>query len=167
MALPFEMKLKLNLSDLQRSWLILSCFIETKEVSQHLHNTFHWLNGEVSCAHKRISRFSLAGVLGFQGEQVDGGRVFICVHRGGTHALPWQLALNQVWHSHMSENNGILYVFEHVSFPQQLQMESDDWMSLTRETGLPKWELGDHEAIPKADLQSDGSRSHCHPTSTW
>lgn len=59
------------------SCLALSCFIETKEVSQQLHKTFHWLNGEGSYAHIKISSFSFARIAGFQGEQVD-GRAYVC-----------------------------------------------------------------------------------------
>ena len=61
------------------SCLALCCFIETKEVSQQLHKTFHCLNGEGSYAHIRISSFSLARIKGFQGEQVDGKSVFVYV----------------------------------------------------------------------------------------
>lgn len=61
------------------SCLALGCFIETEEVSQQLHKTFHWLNGEGSYAHIRISSLSLARIAGFQGERVDGKRVCVCV----------------------------------------------------------------------------------------
>lgn len=47
------------------------------------------------------------------------------------------LCLNQVWHPHMSGNNGILYVFEDVSFSQQVQMESEGCCSgRRRRTGM-------------------------------
>lgn len=57
--------------------------------------------------------------------------VQMCV-RGGV----GYLCLNQVWHPHMSENNGILYVFEHVSFSQQVQMESEGCCRRRRRTGM-------------------------------
>lgn len=73
------MKLKLNLCDLQwqryelpGSWLQEDRFIETVEVSQRLHKTFHWLSGEGSYAHIKISSFSLVRITGFQGELGDG-----------------------------------------------------------------------------------------------
>lgn len=66
----------------------------------------------------------------------------------------------------MSENNGILYVFEHVSISQRDQMESDGWSQLRSKKEMLKWELGGREAIPVADLQSDGGRTRCHPTSS-
>ncbi len=111
------------------SCMALGCFIETKEVSQHLHKTFHWLNGEGSYAHIIISSFSLVWLQGFKVSRLMVSVcVFLCVcTKRGTPGLPWQLCLNQVWHPHMSENNGILYVFEHVSVSQQAQMESDGW----------------------------------------
>lgn len=68
------------------SCLALGCFIETKEVSQQLHKTFHWLNGEGSYAHIRISSFSLVRIAGFQGEQWNGMGsvcVYVCVQGSG------------------------------------------------------------------------------------
>lgn len=59
------------------SRLALSCFIDSDGVSQRLHKTFHWLNGEGSYAHIRISSFSLAWIVGLQGEQVVGK--YVCV----------------------------------------------------------------------------------------
>lgn len=147
------------------SCLALGCFIESAEVSQQLHKIFHWLNGEGSYAHIRISSFSLARIAGFQGEQVDGKCVCLCVCMctgGGTPGLPWQLCLNQVWHPHMSENNGILYVFGHVSVSQQAQMESDGWSRLRRGTAMLKWESGPPRGHPcgwPAVSQSRGSLS--------
>lgn len=52
------------------------CFIESEEVSPQLHKTFHWLNGEGSYAHIRISSFSLTHFVGFQGER---GERCVCV----------------------------------------------------------------------------------------
>lgn len=131
--------------------LARSCFIETKGVSQQLHKTFHWLNGEGSYAHIKISSFSLARITGvsrWAGWWEVSMCVWVCAcaHKGGGRrpGLPWQLCLNQVWHSHMSENNGILYVFEHVSVSQRAQMESDGWSRLRRRTEMLKWESGDH-----------------------
>lgn len=71
--------------------------------------------------------------------------MYVCVRKGGKGGacgLPWQLFLNQVWHFHMSENNGILYVFEHVSALHRGQMESDGRSPLRRKTETPKWEWG-------------------------
>lgn len=65
----------------------------------------------------------------------------------------------------MSENNGILYVFERVSVSQRAQMESDGRSPLWRRTQTPKWEGGDHEAVRAADPRSDRAGAHCHPTS--
>lgn len=45
-------------------------------------------------------------------------------------------------------------------------MESDGWSQLRRKKEMLKWELGGREAIPVADLQSDGGRTRCHPTSS-
>lgn len=50
-----------------------------------LHKTFHWLNGEGSYAHIGISSFFffyLRQSQGFQGEQVDGKCVCVCVRWG-------------------------------------------------------------------------------------
>lgn len=41
--------------------------------------------------------------------------------------------MNQVWHPHMSENNGILYVFEHVSISQLFQIEGEGWLQVEEE----------------------------------
>lgn len=99
-----------------------------------------------------MERDHTAELVGFQGEQVDGKRV--C---GGGGASPWQICLNQVWHAHMSENNGIPCVLERVSVSQQARMESDGRPRLRRESG-------DHGANAVADLQSHGAAAHCHPT---
>lgn len=98
------------------------------------------------------------------------GSVCVCVRWGregsGACGLQWQPFLNQVWHSHMKENNGILYVFEHVSVSKQLQMESDCYPRLRRMTTMLKWESGNHEANHAADLTSDRPGTHCHTTSS-
>lgn len=150
------------------------CFMETEEVSLHLHKRFHWLNGEGSYAHIRISSFSLSRIAGFQGEQADEEIPCVCVcvyvcmcvqGRGGMvchDSSAWIKCGTLIWVKIMESYMSLsMSVFHRVA--KWKVTAGRAWGGRQR---CLKWEPGDREAIPVVDLQSDRGRTHCHPTSS-